>query len=182
MEESEPPDVGRPDEDAIYRELGRFVVMFQALENELFQLASFALDPEHIGHGRRALSEPSFRQLVDKTSTSVGNFLDEHRGEEPEFRERLTILLEGCRELARYRNRLVHSAYVFLESGDELVAMMRSDMTAGARKDEVELDQELLKEGSFKEAMTEIARVAFGISQFRIQLIHWYTPGRTSTA
>jgi hypothetical protein len=96
MEGSRPREVG-PDEDAIYRELGRFVVIFQALENQLFQLASFALDPEHIGHWRRSVTDLWFGSLVDKTSTSVGDFLDEHRGGEPEFRDRLEALLVRCR-------------------------------------------------------------------------------------
>jgi hypothetical protein len=57
----------------------------QALENQLFQLASFALDPEHIGHGRRSVADLWFGRLVDKASTSVGHFLDEHGEDEPEF-------------------------------------------------------------------------------------------------
>ena len=180
MEGTQTRDVGPPDEDAIYRELGRFVVVFQALENELLQLASFALDPEHIGHGQRSVADLWFGQLVDKTETSVGAFLDDHRGAEPEFRDHLKNLLARCRELADYRNKVVHSAYVFLEAGDELIAILRSDMTRGAEENEVELEQELLKEDSFKEVMGEIARVAFEIAQCRLQLIHWYRPGRAS--
>lgn len=167
--------MGRADEDAIYRELGRFMVVFQALENELLQLASFALDPEQIGHGRRAVVDLWFGRLVDKTDTSVGDFLDEHHGAEPEFRDRLRDLLTRCRELARHRNKVVHSAYVFLEAGDELVAVVRSDLAGGA-ENEVDLDQELLSEASFKEVMGEMARVAIEIGQCRMQLIHWYRP------
>jgi hypothetical protein len=69
---------------------------------------------------------------------------------------------------------------VFLEGGDELVAILRSDMTRGAGKNEVELDQELLKEDSFKEVVSEIAQVAYEISQCHMQLIHWYKPERAS--
>lgn len=146
------------------------------MDNELFQLASFALDPEHIGHGRRALANLWFSQLVDKTRTSVGEFLGEQRGEEPDFRQRLNVLLTRCWELAQYRNRLVHSAFVFLEAGDELVGVMRSSMSVGAEENEVELDQEMLREDSFQKAMRDIAEVAFGVGQCRLQLIHWYRP------
>jgi hypothetical protein len=171
-------------EDEIYRDLGRFVVFFQTLENELLLLASFALDPEHRGHGRHVAAGLPFGQLVSETWTSVGRFLDKYREDEPEFREklreRLRLLLDQCRELARYRNKVVHSAYLFLEAGDELVAIVRSDMRRGAESSEVALDQEPLSEGSFDEAMHEIAEVAFGIGQCRLQLIHWYKPERGS--
>jgi hypothetical protein len=179
-----PPEAKRPDEDTIYRQLGRFVVTFQGLENELVQLASYALDPAHGGHqarlppdrrGRRRLvADLWFHDLLDKTSTIVGEFLDRYREDEPEFRKLLDGLLDRCRELAHYRNRVVHSAYLFLEGGDELVAIVRSDMTAGPGDEEVELDQELLTEDSFKEVMGEIAELVFAIGQCRLQLIHWY--------
>jgi hypothetical protein len=179
-----PQEAKRPDEDTIYRQLGRFVVTFQVLENQLVQLASYALDPAHGGHqarlppdrtGRRRLvAHLWFHELLDKTFTSVGDFLDRYRGAEPEFRELLNGLLDRCRELAHYRNRVVHSAYLFLEGGGELVAIARSDLTAGAGDEEVELDQELLTEDSFQEVMGEIAEVAFAIGQCRLQLIHWY--------
>jgi len=121
------------------------------------QLASFAIDPEHTGHGRRALAGLWFGQLVDKTAGSVGEFIDEHRQDEPEFRERLKALLGRCRELASYRNRVVHSAYVFMEAGDELVTVLRSDMRSRGPENDVEIDQELLREDSFEEAVAEIA-------------------------
>lgn len=169
MRRSEPPD-----EDAIYRQVGRFVVMFQALENELVQLASYALDPEHSGRGRREAAGLPFGQLVSRTLEAVSAFLAEHRpADETDVGGRLDRLLDDCRQLARYRNRIVHSAYLFLEAGDELVAVVRSDMTPGHQEDEVEFDQEPVDGGSFEEAMTKIAETAFGIGQCRLQLIHW---------
>jgi hypothetical protein len=184
-EEANAPKEAKPlDEDAIYRQLGRFVVMFQVLENQLVQLAGFALDPARAGFqarleptraGRRRLvDELWFGDLVDETGKAVGAFLDQYRGEQPEFRERLEDLLDRCRKIAIYRNTLVHSAYVFLEGGGELMGIMRSNLIAGAGEDEVDLDQERLTDGSFKAEMAEIAEVAFEIGQCRLQLIHWY--------
>jgi hypothetical protein len=39
---------------------------------------------------------------------------------------------------------------------------------------DVELDQALLAEDSFKAEMEEIAAVAFEIDQCRLRLMHWY--------
>jgi hypothetical protein len=174
MEGSQPRKGGPPDEDAIYRAVGLFVIVFQVLQSKLFQLASFALDPEHAGfQARRTLADLWFGGLVDRTATSVSDFLDQRGRDEPEFRAHLEALLVRCRELAHYRNKVVHSAYVFLEGGGELLAILRSDMSKGAEPDEVELEQEWLHEDSFKEAMNEIAEVAFGLGQCHIQLIAW---------
>ena len=74
-----------------------------------------------------------FGPLVDKTSDAVGEFLREHReGGETEFQEELERLLAKCRELAGHRNRVLHSAYLLLEGGDDLVAIVRSDMTCSS--------------------------------------------------
>jgi hypothetical protein len=174
------PTRPRPDEDAIYQQVGRFVVTFQALENELLQLASYALDPDQTGRGRHEAAGLWFGQLVSKTSEAVDAFLTEHRpADEMGVRGRLDGLLTDCRELGRQRNRVVHSAYLFLEGGDELVAIVRSDMTRGDRDNEVEFDQEALNETTFNRAMTSIAETAFGIGQCRLQLIHWYQPRDT---
>jgi hypothetical protein len=165
------------EEDAIYMQLGRFVVFFQALENQLFQLASFLLDPEHTGAGHHVAAGLKFGELVDQVSDSVGPFLRAHRGgDERDFRETLERLLARSRELAGYRNTVVHSAYVFLETGDELLAVVRSDMTPATQEDQVNLDQEALNDASFQKTMTEIAQTALGIGQCRLQLIHWYRP------
>jgi hypothetical protein len=181
-----------PNEDAIYHQLGRFVVVFQGLETQLVLLASYAIDPANAGHqarmpptrkGRRVLvSDLWFKDLVDAAREGVSAFLDEYRREEPafqqiepEFRERVNDLLDQCLKLATYRNKVIHSAYLFLEGGGEFVAIVRSDMSEGLPNgNTVELDQEVLTEDSFEAAMAEIANVAFEIGQCRLQLIHWY--------
>lgn len=151
--------------------------MFQALENELLQLASYALDPDHTGRGRREAAGLWFGQLASKASEAVDAFLTEHRpADETDVRGRLGRLLADCRQLAQHRNQVVHSAYLFLEGGDDPIAIVRSDMTRGARDDEVEFDQEALNDASFEQTMTKIAETAFGIGQCRLQLIHWYRP------
>lgn len=151
--------------------------MFQALETELVQLASFALDPDHAGQGRREAVGLSFGRLVGRTFEAVEAFLAVHRpADETDVCGRLDRLLTDCRELGRYRNRVVHSAYLFLESGGELAAVVRSDTSPGVGEDEVELDQEALDETSFGEAMGSIAETAFGLGQCRLQLIAWYRP------
>jgi hypothetical protein len=56
-----PQAAGGPNEDAIYRQLGQFVVIFQALETQLVLLASYAIDPGNAGH--RAPNSPSTPSL-----------------------------------------------------------------------------------------------------------------------
>ena len=88
------------DEEAVYRQIGRFVVMFQVLETELWQLAAYALDPGYTGNGRRQATGLSFGGLVSHALESVDTFLIEHRpADETDIRGRLDDLLAACRQL-----------------------------------------------------------------------------------
>jgi hypothetical protein len=172
------------DEDEIYRQLVRFEIFFKVLENQLVQLAGFAREPATAGFqartdpsrtGRRRLvDELLFSKLVDETARAVGAFLDEHGAGESAFRDHLQELLVRCREIGRYRNKLVHSSYVFLEGGGALVGIMRSNMTTGIDENDVDLDQEMLTADSFNAEMAEIADAAFAIGQCRLHLIALY--------
>jgi hypothetical protein len=167
-----------PEEDAIYRQIGRFVVVFQALETELLQLGSFAIDPEHTGQGRHSLADLFYKTLVDRTGENVSRFLDEHRPDVPEFRQRVEALLVRCRELGWHRNKVLHSAYLSLEAGGKFAALVRSDMrrSKGDGANAVVFDDEVMSEASLEEAMVDIADVALGIVRCRQQLIHWHRP------
>lgn len=169
---------GERTEEAVYQDLGRVVVAFEWLQNELVQLAGFGKDPEPHGHGPDALSNLLFEDLVDATETSVGAFLDDHRGDgrEPEFRERLRALLDQCRLLARERNKIVQSAYVFLEAEGAVAGIVRSDIRKEGEPNEVELDLEWPAEGSLDDVMRKVGEVGSEIRQCRLQLIAWHRP------
>ena len=122
------PEIGQPiDEEAIYRQVGQLVIFFQMLETGLVSLASFAIDPENADtKARTDLSKLWFKDLTDRTVTAVAAFTERFRGDVPAFREKVDGLLERCRELARYRNKVVHSAYVTLEAGGVVHGVLRT--------------------------------------------------------
>jgi hypothetical protein len=165
------------DADAIYRQIGLFVVAFQSLETELVQICWLTTDPPHAPDGRRALAALSFSGLVTETGVRVDAFLDRRGSDDPslgtEFRERFHALLSRCRAIARHRNQIVHSAYAHLEGGGQLQGILRSDVSRAADGPHVEFDQELLSATSFDEALHDIAMTAFDLAQSRTQLVHW---------
>src|ERR1700749_1768525 len=100
------------DPDGIYRQIGVYVVSFQHLENQLFQVCWFLTEPAYSETGRR-----------------VYGFLLSQGREKSDFARRFHSHLHQCREVGRDRNRIVHSAYVHLEAGGELGGLVRSDMS-----------------------------------------------------
>jgi hypothetical protein len=165
------------DPDSIYRQIGLAVVVFQSLEDVLVQICWLTTEPPYAPDGRRELAPLFFSQLVAETAQRVDAFIARHDLDTTEFPKTFLIrfhaLLEQCRTLAKRRNQIVHSAYIHFQGGDQLVGIMRSDMVNAVDGPDVDFDQELLTPNSFDAVLKDIAHVASGLSQSKIQLIHW---------
>jgi hypothetical protein len=161
------------DLERMYCDIGRVVVLFQVLENQVWQLGVAALGLDEFDRSRRRLTGLPFKELCTRTRTAVFERLDALGRPAEDYRARVQAVLDRCDALRILRNQTVHSAYVFLESGGELRAVVRSDITTGPAPDGLDFNQELLTDASFSEMTAELASVAFELSLCRVQLIHW---------
>lgn len=165
------------DADAIYREIGLYVVLFQSLHDILFQICWLLAEPAYDPRDRKPLSRMTFHRLVSETGRRVHTFLvstDRKKSEFGfEFAVRFHALLGRCRTIGRERNRVVHSGFVHLESFDRLYGIVMSDMRPGKGEDPVSIENEYLTSKSFHERQKEIADAALGLSIAKTQLIHW---------
>lgn len=168
------------DEDAIYRELGRYIVIFQSLHGLLFQICWLLSDPPNSEEARSELAKfERFSKLRGEAGRRVYTFLlDEGRGES-RFAQDFCALLCRCRELGNDRNRIVHSAYIHLESFGELHGIVRSDMRKGRSEDGgVSLDQKDVTPESIKKHSKKIADTYMALSMSHKQLIAWRSSGQ----
>ena len=169
-----PPEV---DEDEIHRQIGLYVVLFQSLQDILFQICWLLAEPTYDPLDRKSLSGMSFSRLVGESGRRVHAFLvstDRTASKfEVEFAMRFHALLGRCKEIGRERNRVVHSGFVYLESFDQLHGIVMSDMRPGNGDDPVSIENEYLAPESFNERQEKIAKAALGLSLAKTQLIHW---------
>jgi hypothetical protein len=165
------------DADAIYREIGLYVVLFQSLQDILLQICWLLAEPAHDPDDRKLLSGMAFHQLVSETGRRVHTFLVSTGREESEFGFKFAVrfhaLLGRCRAIGRERNRVVHSGFIHLESFDRLHGIVMSDIHPGSGEDPVSIENEYLTSESFDERQKEIADAALGLSLAKTQLIHW---------
>lgn len=165
------------DADAIYREIGLYVVLFQSLQDILFQICWLLAEPAYDLDDRKQLSRMTFYELVSETGRRVNAFLGSTGRETSEFGFEFAVrfhgLLRRCRGIGRERNRVVHSGFVHLESFDRLHGIVMSDMRPGSGEDPVSIENEYLTSKSFDDRQKEIAETALGLSIAKTQLIHW---------
>jgi len=170
------------DADAIYRELGKYVVCFQWLETKVVEIADFLLDPERTGRARTVLTGMAFRQLTTSADVLFAQYIANAAVENADDRKQaFHKLMVRCVQISERRNCLAHSAYLHLEAGDQLLGIIRSKgalKTGGRDGPRHAFDQEYLSPETFEEPLREIGEVGLAIGHIYLQLIHWHLGGR----
>lgn len=165
------------DADEIYREIGLYVVLFQSLQDILFQISWLLAEPANDPDDRKQLSRLTFYALVSETGRRTHAFLVSTGRKESEFGFEFAVrfhdLLRRCRTIGRERNRVIHSGFIHLESFDRLRGIVMSDMCPGKGENPVSIENEYLTPTSFEARQREIADTAVGLSMAKTQLIHW---------
>jgi len=162
--------------DAIYCALGKAVVLFQWLENQLRLVAGFAISPKTAGFAVPEAHPRKFHQLVSLTAREVHAFANRYGGDiAAEFLQQFPDIFDRCQGLGRRRNELLHSTYVHIESSGELLAMVRSNARVDKTGNLVR-SQEDLSPSSFDSFLHDVAVTGFELGIIHRQLIAWYRP------
>jgi len=160
----------------IYEAIGRFVVAFQMLENELGEIIWFCTDSslsKQSGGKREArISEQTFGRLLGLAE----------RVARPHFREagseqlaRFDSAVRRCSDLSARRNGIIHAAYLHVETLEGDVAFVRR-RTPRELAGESRLPYENLNVGSFDTALAEIAAVHGELFALHRGLMYSYNP------
>lgn len=164
------------EENKIYQRIGEFVVSFQWIEHRLREIGWYCLDPHKKNWPPLLLRSEGNSELIEKVKKIFLTYLDKVAPiDSKKRRANFENLIEGCHALRKYRNVLLHSAYIELKAGGEVMDLMRANPKI--KKDEVSgafiFDNEFLKEESISEQMEALAQIAFQLNLHYIQLLHW---------
>lgn len=163
-----------------YQRIGEYVVSFQWIENKLREIGWHILDPNKQEWPPKPLRNLDNQKLIDKVHGLFQNAITkcELKPElEKEFIESFSMCVESLHNLRRQRNRILHSAFIEMQAGGEVVGVLRSNpkIATDGETGEVLFDQEVLSPNSFKKDMQEMAEQALFLNRAYMQLIHRYT-------
>jgi hypothetical protein len=160
--------------DKIYQRIGELVVGFQFLEDLYRQIGWFLLDPRRAVWPPTGLRTERTEQLVKEVSALYEAALPTLQFEhETEVRASFREIAARFHLLRRLRNRVLHSAYVEIKSGGELVALLRSDIRGVGDEKTLKVlpDQEVLSDTSFDNLMNELGAIAVELQVHYKQLL-----------
>lgn len=164
----------------IYQRIGEVVVCFQWIENLLCQIHWTLTDPNWEKDPRRLTADLWFKALVDSAHTELLQFAERVMPQDPGgWIERAPAMFEQCKALAIERNKVVHSAYVELKAGGELVGLLRSDMAIDRESGELKFDQDHLTSTSFGVFLRNAGELGIQLGLLHKQIIHWLPATRS---
>jgi hypothetical protein len=162
--------------DKIYQRIGEFVVSFQWLENRLREIGWLILDPNRNEWPPKTLRKLKNELLVNKVESLYVGLIDSLNIEDREERKtEFKSLMATCHDMRKYRNNLLHSAYIELTAGDDVLGIIRSNpkLKVDPNSGELLLDQEILSEEAILNEMGKLAELAVSLNMHYTQLIHW---------
>ncbi len=157
-------------ERAHHQQLGKFVALFQALENSLIEFTSATADEDYAAEILPA--ETEYPRLVESTGLVFSGFID--RLLEPDLAAKLRFhrLMEECLDIGALRNRLVGSAYALLVRTGDAVEPAQDE--AGRKFDGGpgrHASGEDLPVEPFEPYFQRIAEAIAEVESFRLQVI-----------
>jgi hypothetical protein len=172
------------DGSRLYQRIGEYVVVFQGLENKFREIGWLIQDPHRKEWPPRSLRSLTTEKLIDRVKELYLELLDGLKIDEAVRQDRkaeFEVLCITCHDIRRYRNTLLHSAYIELEAGGEVVALLRSDpkLRINPETGEIEYDQEILSEDGIVKEMQKVGEIFVRLDRHYRQLIHWAPFGKT---
>lgn len=161
--------------DKIYQRIGEFVVIYQWIENQLREIGWIIIDPNHQKFPQTELCEESSCELFQEFERLFLEALPKCQlplDLENDFRNSLNEYKQIFHNLRQSRNNILHSAYLELKGGGEVLGMMRSNPKIN--KKTMRFDNEILTGKSFDQEIQNMTKLALFLGRCKIQLIHRY--------
>lgn len=170
------------DESLVYQRIGEFTVSFQWLENKLREIGWFILDPDRKNWPPMELRAITNEKLIDRVHELFLQALPRCKLNaelEADFKTSFAACAKELHELRRDRNRILHSAFVELKSGGEVVGLMRSNPRINVDEETgaVLYDREMLRPESFAREMLKMGASGVFLGRAYLQLLHRYPHG-----
>ena len=116
--------------DKVYQHIGEYVVSFQCIENKIRTIVWFILDPNNKNYPQKELCEESSYKLFQEFERLFLEALAKCNlpsDLENDFRYSLQENSELFHKIRKARNDILHSAYMELNAGGEIIGLMKSN-------------------------------------------------------
>jgi hypothetical protein len=158
----------------LYQTIGEFIVCFQFMEDQIRNIGWIINDPERKRWPPTILRKETNQQLLDKVYRMFCIESEKWNGKNTSFgkSESFKNVIERAHDMRRYRNELIHAAYMELKGGGEIFGLIKSNLNKVKTKSVAKGESELLTISSINTKMKAMALISFDLNLFYTQLVH----------
>lgn len=158
-----------------YHQLGRFVVLFQHLEESVNNLLELLADTD--GEIVRILvNELEYSKRLKTVDALFARFIDLRKNTDPLAKTEFHKLVVELGKLGERRNELVHSKYNPWINVDGREGLLRTNSKLRGSSGEREIKEEELQPEAFDSDLLNLSATAQSLEAFRIKVIDWLYP------
>lgn len=164
------------DYDKLMQRIGEFVVSFQWMENKFRDIGWLIDDPERSNWPPTTLRNLTNFDLLNAVETKYCDLMETLNIDDTDERKTaFNQLVAKCHKIRKYRNNLLHSAFIELKAGGDVMGIVRSNpkITFDPATGDPFFDHEQLTEKSVTSKMKEMDEPAMALNMTYMQLIHW---------
>lgn len=162
-------------EDILYQRIGELVVSFQWIEHLIRQIGWYINDPQRMQWPPTILRSETNHDLLEKVKSIYSSHIKKSNISNPIGKvDDFNKIIECCHKLRRFRNSVLHSTYLELKGGGDIVGILRSNpkLLQHEHTEEVIFDHEVLTEDKISSKMETIANIGLKLGVEYKQLIH----------
>ncbi|MEF2270211.1 hypothetical protein V3C40_25805 [Janthinobacterium sp. LS2A] len=161
-----------------YHQLGRFVVLFQHLEESVNNLLELLADTD--GEIVRILvNELEYSKRLKTLDALFARFIDLRKNTDPLAKTEFHKLVVELGKLGERRNELVHSKYNPWINFHGREGLLRTNSKLRGSSGEREIKEEELQPEAFDSDLLNLSATAQSLEAFRIKVIDWLCPDAT---
>lgn len=158
-----------------YHQLGRFVVLFQHLEESVNNLLELLADTD--GEIVRILvNELEYSKRLKTVDALFARFIDLRKNTDPLAKTEFHKLVVELGKLGERRNELVHSKYNPWINVHGREGLLRTNSKLRGSSGEREIKEEELQPEAFDSDLLNLSATAQSLEAFRIKVIDWLCP------
>ncbi len=161
---------------SIHRELGRFVVLFQTMDNAVNEII-FQISDNKSYVAEAFLAKTEFSSKMEIADVIFTHYVDITANTDEETKGDFHSLMNACKEIGQARNTIVHSVYYNLEKIDGSMRLIQKNprlkFKDGSR---ISLNDKELSLDDFKQYNKKINDVLEKLEEYRLKLIEWKYP------
>lgn len=161
----------------LYQSIGELVMATQWVESRYRELGWFIEDPERTTWPLRILRKESLAQLINVVTDL---FIELIQSSSFANGDKFATIAEAVRgalhELRSYRNQVLHSAFIELKAGEEVVGYQRTDAKRGVDPETGEFIGRLhdVSAESIRATLATFGNACFQLNMMYVQAVHWY--------